>query len=100
MPTFLILKKPKPEFTPRNVMTMRLSLQGTKYKDDARQSAFYQELLRRIQSLPGVESAAAVNYLPLGGSNSSDSFLVEGIPDPPPGQEFIGRYRNCTPDYF
>ena len=81
-------------------MTMRLSLQGTKYKEDAQQSAFYQELVRRIQSLPGVESAAAVNYLPLGGSNSSDSFLVEGIPDPPPGQEFIGRYRNCTPDYF
>ena len=48
----------------------------------------------------GVESAAAVNYLPLGGSNSSDSFLVEGVPEPPPGQEFMGRYRNCTPDYF
>ena len=100
MRTFLVLLKTEPGFNPRNVMTMRLSLQGTKYKDDAQQSAFYQELLRRIQSLPGVESAAAVNYLPLGGSNSSDSFLVEGIPDPPPGQEFIGRYRNCTPDYF
>ena len=100
MRTFLVLLKTEPGFNPRNVMTMRLSLQGTKYKDDAQQSAFYQELLRRIQSLPGVESAAAVNYLPLGGSNSSDSFLVEGIPDPPPGQEFVGRYRNCTPDYF
>ena len=50
--------------------------------------------------MPGVESAAVVNYLPLGGSNSSDSFLVEGLPEPPPGQEFDGRYRVCTPDYF
>ena len=41
-----------------------------------------------------------VNYIPLGGSNSSDSFLVEGAPEPPPGQEFDGRYRVCTPDYF
>ena len=100
MRTFLVLLKTEPGFNPNNVMTMRLNLPGTKYKDEAQRSAFYQELLRRVQSLPGVESAAAVNYLPLGGSNSSDSFLVEGIPDPPPGQEFIGRYRNCTPDYF
>jgi putative ABC transport system permease protein len=100
MRTFLVLLKTEPGFNPNNVMTMRLNLPGTKYKDQAQRSAFYQELLLRVQSLPGVESAAAVNYLPLGGSNSSDSFLVEGIPDPPPGQEFIGRYRNCTPDYF
>ena len=100
MRTFVALLKTEPGFNPKNVMTMRLSLPGAKYKEDAQRSAFYQELLRRVQSLPGVESAAAVNYLPLGGSNSSDSFLVEGIPDPPPGQEFLGRYRNCTPDYF
>jgi len=50
--------------------------------------------------LPGVESAAVVNYLPLGGSNSSDSYLVEGAGEPPPGQENDGRYRVCTPDYF
>ncbi|HKP12931.1 MAG TPA: FtsX-like permease family protein, partial [Blastocatellia bacterium] len=46
------------------------------------------------------EAVGLVNYIPLGGSNSSDSFLVEGLPAPPPGQEFIGRYRVCTPDYF
>jgi putative ABC transport system permease protein len=41
-----------------------------------------------------------VNHLPLGGSNSSTDFLIEGLPEPPPGQEFDGRYRVCTPDYF
>jgi putative ABC transport system permease protein len=41
-----------------------------------------------------------VNHLPLGGSNSSTSFLVEGLPEPPPGQEFDGRYRVCTTNYF
>ena len=53
-----------------------------------------------MKALPGVESAAVVNYLPLGGSNSSDAYLIEGDPEPPPGQENIGRYRVCTPDYF
>ncbi len=28
------------------------------------------------------------------------AFLVEGLPEPPPGQEYDGRYRVCTPDYF
>jgi predicted permease len=50
--------------------------------------------------VPGVSSAALVNHLPLGGSNSSTSFLVEGLAEPPPGQEFDGRYRVCTPNYF
>ncbi|MCA1602111.1 MAG: ABC transporter permease, partial [Acidobacteria bacterium] len=100
MRTFLVLLKTEPGFNPNNLMTMRLTLPVAKYKEEAQRGAFYQELVRRVRSLPGVESAAAINYLPLGGSNSSDSFLVEGIPDPPPGQEFLGRYRTCTPDYF
>ena len=53
-----------------------------------------------MKAQPGVESAAFVNYLPLGGANSSDSYLVEGEPEPPPGQEHDGRYRVATPDYF
>ncbi|CAN5450703.1 ABC transporter permease [soil metagenome] len=100
MRTFLALLKTQPGFNPDHVMTMRLTVPVAKYKEETQRAAFYQELVRRVQSLPGVESAAAVNYLPLGGSNSSNSFLVEGIPDPPPGQEFVGRYRTCTPDYF
>jgi hypothetical protein len=27
-------------------------------------------------------------------------FLVEGLPEPRPGEEFLGRYRVCTPNYF
>jgi putative ABC transport system permease protein len=79
---------------------MNLNLPVAKYKDGPQRSAFYTELVRRVVALPGVESAAVVNYLPLGGSNSSDAFLIEGVAEPPPGQEFEGRYRVCTPDYF
>ena len=61
---------------------------------------FIQAWSNAFKSQPGVRSAALVNYLPLGGSNSSDAFLVEGAPTPAPGNENIGRYRVCTPDYF
>jgi putative ABC transport system permease protein len=100
MKTFVLLTKTNPGFNPTNVMTMSLTLPVAKYKEEPQRAAFFEELVRRVEALPGVESAAAINHLPLGGSNSSSSFLVEGVAEPPPGQEFSGRYRVCTPDYF
>jgi putative ABC transport system permease protein len=100
MKSFWQLAKTDPGFSGDNVITMAMTLPRAKYPNQAKQRIFYDQVNRQVAALPGVESAALVNYIPLGGSNSSDSFLVEGVPDPPPGQEFIGRYRVCTPDYF
>jgi len=100
MKNFLMILKIDPGINTDNVLTMGMTLPAAKYEDVARRRAFYDELMRRARSLPGVESVAFVSHLPLGGSNSSSTFLVEGVPDPPPGQEFDGRYRVCTPDYF
>ena len=98
--SFLSLLKTDPGFNPDNVITMSLVLPVAKYKDEPRVAAFYQDLLQRVKANPGVESAAFVNFLPLGGANASDSYLVEGVPEPVPGQEYDGRYRVATPDYF
>ena len=98
--SFWQLLKMNPGFTAENVLTMTMTLPRPKYPEPVTRANFYQELSRRVAALSGVESVGMVNYLPLGGSNSSSSFLVEGVPDPPPGQEFNGRYRSCTPDYF
>ena len=98
--SFLSLVKTSPGFNADNVMTMRLLLPRAKYKDETLRAAFYSELLQRVKTTPGVESAAFVNYLPLGGSNSSDYYLVEGEAVPQPGNENEGRYRVATPDYF
>jgi putative ABC transport system permease protein len=100
MRTFLVLMKTNPGFNTSNLLTANLTIPSAKYKDDAQRVAFYKDLVQRVGALSGVETAAAISHLPLGGSNSSNSFLVEGIPEPPPGQEFEGRYRVCTPDYF
>ncbi|HET6892977.1 MAG TPA: ABC transporter permease, partial [Pyrinomonadaceae bacterium] len=100
MRSFLALVKTDAGFNADNVLTMSLVLPVTKYKEDQQRGSFYKDLVSRVESVPGVESAAVINYLPLGGSNSSDAFLVEGTPDPPPGQEFIGRYRVCSPKCF
>jgi putative ABC transport system permease protein len=98
--SFLAMLKTNPGFNPDGVLTMNLNLPVAKYKDEGARAAFFTDLVQKVKTVPGVQSAAVVNYLPLGGSNSSDGFLVEGQPEPQPGKENIGRYRVCTPDYF
>ncbi|HKQ93257.1 MAG TPA: ABC transporter permease [Blastocatellia bacterium] len=100
MKNFLTILKINPGVNTDNVLTMGITLPPAKYENDARRRVFYEELMRRARSLPGVESAALINNLPMGQSDSSSIFLVEGVPDPPPGQQFDGGSRVCTPDYF
>jgi putative ABC transport system permease protein len=100
MKNFLTILKINTGVNTDNVLTMGITLPFAKYENDAMRRAFYGELMRRARSLPGVESAALINHLPLGQSDSTSSFLAEGAPDPPPGQAFEGGYRVCTPDYF
>ncbi|HEX7330804.1 MAG TPA: ABC transporter permease [Pyrinomonadaceae bacterium] len=98
--SFLSLLKTDPGFNPDNVLTMTLVLPVAKYREEPQRVTFYQDLVQRVKANPGVESAALVSHLPLGGANASDSYLVEGVPEPAPGQEYDGRYRVATPDYF
>jgi putative ABC transport system permease protein len=98
--SFLSLVKTNPGFNPDNVLTMKLVLPAARYREEPQRAAFYNDLVQRVKASPGVESAAAVNYLPLGGANSSDAYLVEGEAEPQPGHEEVARYRVATPDYF
>jgi putative ABC transport system permease protein len=98
--SFMSLLKTDPGFKPDHLITANLVLPAAKYKDDPSRAAFYTDLVQRVQAVPGIQSAAMVNYIPLGGANSSDAFLIDGQPEPAAGQENEGRYRVCTPDYF
>jgi len=98
--SFLSLLQTDPGFNSDNLLTMTFVLPGTKYKDRPMRAAFYNDLVQRVKGLAGVESAGVISNIPLGGSNSSDAFLIEGVPEPAPGQENDGRSRVCSPDYF
>ncbi len=100
MKSFIRLIAADPGFSADSALTMELTLPRAKYGEAGQRVTFYQQLLEQVESLPGVESAGVVNHLPLGGINTSSSFLVEGVPEPPPGQDFDVRYRVCSPHYF
>jgi putative ABC transport system permease protein len=96
--SFVGLLKVEPGFNPANVVVLDIGLQGKKYDDRAARVTFYQQLLRKIETLPGVERAGAVNYAPMSRSNSSSSFTVEGRPLPK-DEEIFADWRPSSPGY-
>src|SRR5262245_16083859 len=100
MNSFLKLQAVDPGFNQRNLLTLTVSLAGaSQYVGPARE-AFYRQLQERLKALPGVESASAINHLPLAGDVWSNSFVIEGRPLPAPGREPDAIERVCRPGYF
>jgi putative ABC transport system permease protein len=98
--TFLRVTSTDLGFAPQNLLTMKISLSKLKYPNSDRQTHFYQQVLRRIAALPGVEYAGATNFLPLGSGNFQTLFLVEGKPIPDAGEEPAANSVSISPDYF
>ena len=98
--SFLNLLKLDPGYRAENLLTAKIMLPENKYPDTVKRVAFFQELLRRVQALPGVESVAAGSNLPLTYHGDSMPIGVEGRADPPPGQAPDVIYRTVSPGYF
>jgi len=89
-----------PGFNPRNVLSMQIWLPDSRYPGTTRTRAFFQQVIDRLRSLPGVVSAGAVNFLPLTGLTDFANFDIAGRPSPPPREEFVAQYRVIDPQYF
>jgi predicted permease len=94
------LLKVNPGFDTNNLLTFKLMLSSGKYSDEGRVIAFHDQLLARVGSLPGVKGAATTDLLPLTKGGNTGSFVVEGRPAPPPGEETEGNIRTISPNYF
>jgi putative ABC transport system permease protein len=89
-----------PGFSAENLITMRLDPGQFGYSDaDGRR--FYSELLRRIESQPGVRVASLALFLPLGENDTVRGPIVkEGDPQPQPGQGMAIAANVVAPKYF
>jgi len=87
-------------FRSDHLLTMNLGLSEAKYPEGTRKPlAFYRELISRINSLPGVESAGGVSVLPLGGDFDTAGMEAEGFTHGPGGTLYPERYI-VTPGYL
>ena len=89
-----------PGWRVEGLVTAQMSLRGDKYKDDKQRILFISELENRLKTLPGVQYAAISSSSPVFGFNSSSSFLVEGLPEPPPDKYWEMFFEGVTSDYF
>ena len=69
-------------FRPDHILTASYSLPQQHYATQAALDAFNDELLRRVQQLPGVKSVGLTSFLPASGSNSNSAFIAEGYAPP------------------
>jgi putative ABC transport system permease protein len=99
MKSFVRLLEVKPGFEPSKTLTMNISLWGPKSKD-AEAALFYEQVLERIQVLPGVESAAIVSQLPLGGNSDVYGVHAEGKSLPNPENDPSADRYSISPAYF
>jgi len=97
--SFVQLLYVDPGFDAENVLTMGLSLPTVKYAKPEQQTAFFDEVVRRVSTLPGVRNAATSAALPLSWIRITP-VLPEGQPDAPlPKRPFID-IEAISPQWF
>ena len=87
-------------FDRNNVLTFHVVLPEAKYRDKDHIRGFYEQALRNIQTLPGVESAACVTSLPSGWTWNWVDFTAEGKPPAPSADMPSVISQVVTPGFF
>jgi putative ABC transport system permease protein len=85
--TWATLQRVELGFSTKNRLTLTLQLPATKYPRQAEVVAFYERLLERVRSIPGVESAGTVETMMLSATPNSTGITVEGRESRPEDKE-------------
>jgi putative ABC transport system permease protein len=85
---------------PERVLTMRTVLPRAKYGEPAKRKAFYDQVLERIEHLPGVVSAGYSTSVPLAWKGGTSGFYPEGVTQPIPGMAYDANHRQVSSDYL
>jgi putative ABC transport system permease protein len=97
--SFMRLQSVNAGFTAQQVLTAQLSPAGPRFQDDAAFVTFYDQVLERARTIPGVTSVGTINTLPLAGGPTI-AYRVEGRPILPVDRWIPTNMRSVSPDYF
>ena len=97
--TFAGLRSVDPGFDPHNILTLQTSLAGGAYRTTANVDAFTRQVVRRLETLPGVQAAAAAIALPVE-TGIDLPFAIVG--KQPSRGDYHGdeQWRSVSPHYF
>jgi putative ABC transport system permease protein len=96
--SFAQLRSVDPGFDASGTLTASISLPAIRYDTDEKITSFFDRLLERARTIPGVTDAAAVSQLPLTGTSWTSDFAIAGRGADDYGTEVA--HREIVPDYF
>jgi putative ABC transport system permease protein len=95
--SFARLRRVDPGFRAEHALTFSIGV--PRQVKDEQSNAFFVELTRSLEALPGVVAAGGTTRLPLEAAYGISELVVEGRPIPPEGPPSVGG-RVVTPGYF
>ncbi len=98
--SFLRAQQVDPGYRPQQVLTARVPVPLYKYADVPARARFYQDVLERVQALPGVRSAAVAAPLPLGNMELTTRLLLEGETAELASDMRSVHFGSVTPEFF
>jgi predicted permease len=97
--SFLRLMNAERGFDVERILTADLTLPGSRYPKDEQKAAFHQQTIDRLETLPGVKSAALISSLPLKAQIWGDVVSKEGEARPMIERP-LAHFRFISPHYF
>ncbi len=97
--SFSKLERVPKGFAVENVLTVNLQLPAAQYTQAQQRSLFWRRVLAATSTLPGVESSAVTNWMPLGGEMNDDAVDLPGDTRPETERPFAS-YRRVSPSFF
>jgi putative ABC transport system permease protein len=94
--SFLNLQGANPGFDTSPLLTLRVFMTGDAYATPEQRRQRIEDVMRRIESLPGVEAAFASNYIPLSSGGGGGNVIIDGKPNEAGEEPFI-RFTAVTP---
>ncbi len=98
--SLIVMRNNAPGFDTRNLLAVEFRLPRTKMANAADRLSYFQNLVARTESVPGVRSVALVADLPLGGGSDSFGFQIPGRAAPQPANSFSASFNIVSAGYF
>jgi putative ABC transport system permease protein len=86
-------------FETERLITAQVELPSRSYPEVEQRTRFFEELVDRVQNMPGVNAASAITFLPLSGSGSATTFWANDRPVPEAGELPVADIRWIHRDY-
>jgi putative ABC transport system permease protein len=89
-----------PGFRADRVLVLRTPLRTQNYNLQSQRTAFYDQVLEKVEHLPGVLAAGYTTWVPLTNEGGATGITIEGHPEPAPGQKPVPNVRIISRNYM